>query len=320
MNERKDYSVSRRTVMKAGVAAGAVGITVGPLWSSMGNAAAAAPLAPILRTIPSTGEKIPAVGIGTNAFSVNAPEELAALRNVLKEMPGLGGKVIDTAQAYGNSEEVIGRLLADIGNRDKFFIATKTPLAGDVSGGAAVLDNSFRRLQVSRIDLLQIHNVYGLDELMPHFLEYKKAGKVRYIGVTTSVSGQYEQLMAAMKKYPFDFIQVDYSIGNRDAADQVLPLAKDRGMAVLNNVPFGGRGRSFFPKVAGKPVPDFAKEFDATTWAQFFLKYNLSHPVITAAIPGTTTPAYLQDNQQGGRGRLPDAAMRKRMEEFWDAL
>jgi aryl-alcohol dehydrogenase-like predicted oxidoreductase len=309
--------VSRRTVMKAGLAAGAAGL-VAPLVTS--SASAAASMVPILRKIPSTGEMLPAVGIGTNAFGVTAPEELAAIREVLKQMPGLGGKVIDTARVYGSSEEVIGKLLAELGTRDKFFIATKTPLAGDISGGAAVLEESFKRLQVSRIDLLQIHNVYGLDELMPFYQDYKKAGKIRYIGVTTSVERQYEQMRAAIEKHPFDFMQVDYSIGDRSAADQLLPLARDKGLAVLNNTPFGGRGRSYFPKVAGKPVPDFAQEFDATTWAQFFLKYNLSNPVITAAIPGTTTPAFLQDNQQGGRGRLPDAALRKRMEAYWDAL
>jgi aryl-alcohol dehydrogenase-like predicted oxidoreductase len=314
----KDFTVSRRTVVQAGIA-GAVGMA-GPMLGGMNSVFAAAPPAPILRTIPSSGEKIPVIGIGTNAFGVSAPEELAALKEVLKEMPGLGGAVIDTARGYGSSEEVIGRLLAELGNRDRFFIATKTPLAGDVSGGKAVLDESFRRLQVSRIDLLQIHNFLGLDELMPHFQDYKKAGKIRYIGVTTSQDSQYEQMLAAMNKYPLDFIQVDYAIGNRSADEKILPLARDKGIAVLNNVPFGGRGRSFFPRVAGKPVPDFAKEFDANTWAQFFLKYNLSNPTITAVIPGTTTVAYLQDNQQAGRGRLPDAAMRKRMEEYWDAL
>ena len=318
MSIEKADSLSRRTVIQAGIAAGVTGALSGSLVST--QAWAAAPAAPILRTIPSSGEKIPVIGIGTNAFSVTAPEELAALKAVLKEMPGLGGAVIDTARGYGSSEEVIGRLLAELGNRDKFFVATKTPLAGDVSGGKAVLDESFKRLQVSRIDLLQIHNFLGLDELMPHFQDYKKAGKIRYIGVTTSQDSQYDQMLAAMNKYPLDFIQVDYAIGNRSADEKILPLAKDKGIAVLNNVPFGGRGRSFFPKVAGKPVPDFAKEFDATTWAQFFLKYNLSNPTITAVIPGTTTVAYLQDNQQAGRGRLPDAAMRKRMEEYWDAL
>jgi aryl-alcohol dehydrogenase-like predicted oxidoreductase len=316
MKDPQDFSFSRRRVLQAGVAAG-VAATLG---TTVASAATPAKPAVLMRTIPSTGEKIPAVGVGTNAFGVTAAEELAELRKVLQAMPGLGGSLIDTAQAYGTSEEVIGKLLADLGNRDKFFLATKTPLAGDISGGAAVLDRSFRRLQVSKIDLLQIHNVYGLDELMPHFLEYKRAGKIRYIGISTSVDRQYEQMQAALAKHKFDFMQIDYSIGDRSAADTLLPMAQEKGIAVINNVPFGGRGRSYFPRVAGKPLPDFAKDFDATTWAQFFLKYNLSHPAITAAIPGTTTVAYLEDNQAAGRGRMPDAGQRKKMEEFWDSL
>lgn len=316
MNDSQEFNLSRRRVLQAGMVAG---ITTG-LGGSL--AAAATPTKPgvLMRAIPSTGEKIPVVGVGTNAYGVTAAEELAELRKLLQAMPSLGGSLIDTAQVYGTSEEVIGKLLADLGNRDKFFLATKTPIAGDISGGAAVLDRSFRRLQVSRIDLLQIHNMHGLDELMPHFLDYKAAGKVRYIGITTSFDRQYDQMQAALAKYKFDFMQIDYSIADRGAADTLLPMAQEKGIAVINNMPFGGRGRSFFPRVAGKPLPGFAKDFDATSWAQFFLKYNLSHPAITAVIPGTTTLAYLEDNQAGGRGRLPDAAHRKQMEEFWDGL
>ena len=219
-----------------------------------------------MKTIPSTGEKLPAVGVGTNAYGVTQCRGTGrTAQGALGHARRWAAAVIDTAQAYGTSEEVIGKLLADIGNRDKFFLATKTPLAGDISGGKAVLDNSFRRLGVSKIDLLQIHNVYGLDELMPHYLEYKAAGKIRYIGVTTSVDRQYEQMRAALGKHKFDFMQIDYSIGDRSAADNLLPMAQDKGLAVLNNTPFGGRGRSYFPRVAGKPVPEWAKEFDATT-------------------------------------------------------
>ena len=138
--------------------------------------------------------------------------------------------------------------------------------------------------------------------------------------MTTSVDQQYPQMLAAMRKHKLDFIQVDYSIDNRGAADEILPLAQEKGIAVLNNVPFGGRGRSVFPRLAGKTLPDFAKEFDATTWAQFMLKYNLSNPAITGIIPGTTTVEYLVDNQLGARGRVPDAALRKRMEEFWSTI
>lgn len=315
MDKASEHGLSRRRVIQGGVAAGVALAMHGTI------AAAAERGAPILKTIPSTGEKLPVIGIGTNAFGVTSAEELAELKRVLAAMPGEGGKLIDTARAYGSSEEVIGNLLADLGNRDKFFLATKTPLGGDISGGKAVLDDSFSRLKVSKIDLLQIHNVYGVSELLPHYNEYKTAGKIRYIGITTSVDRQYEELIAAVKGNKFDFLQVDYSIGNRGAEDKVLPLAQDKGMGVLINVPFGGRGRSFFPRVAGKALPEWAaKELDITSWAQFFLKYIVSHPAVTAAIPGTTTVAFLHDNLQGGRGRLPNAAQRKKMEEFWDSL
>jgi aryl-alcohol dehydrogenase-like predicted oxidoreductase len=315
MTETNRPALSRRTLLAAGVAAGVTAALGSPL-----AAAAEAGGAPILRRIPSSGEQIPVVGVGTNAFGVTAPEELSAIREVLRTMPDLGGKVIDTARGYGSSEEVIGRLLAELGNRDKFFLATKTPMAGDISAGKAVLDESFRRLQVSRIDLLQIHNFHGLEELMPHFTEYKAAGKIRYIGCTTSVDRQYPEMIAALEKHKLDFIQVDYSVGNRGANERILPMARDKGVAVLINVPFGGRGRSFFPRVAGKPVPDFVKEIGVATWAQFFLKYIIANPAVTAAIPGTTTVDYLRDNQAAGRGAVPDAAMAKRMEEYWDSL
>ncbi|MGC4027323.1 MAG: aldo/keto reductase [Steroidobacteraceae bacterium] len=315
MTDTTRPKMSRRGVLAAGMAAG-VTAAMGPSLV----AAAETANRQILRTIPSTGERLPVIGIGTNAFGVTAPDELAAIRDVLKTLPELGGKLIDTARGYGSSEVVIGRLLAELGNRDKFFLATKTPMRDDSADGAAVLDESFRRLQVDRIDLLQIHNFGGITELMPHFIQYKQAGKIRYIGCTTSEDRQYAQMLDAMQKYKLDFIQVDYSIGNRGAAERILPLARDKGIAVIINVPFGGRGRSFFPRVAGKPVPDFAREIGATTWAQFFLKFIIAHPAVTAAIPGTTTVDYLRDNQAAGRGVVPDAAMVKRMEQYWDAL
>jgi diketogulonate reductase-like aldo/keto reductase len=308
-----DTDILRRRVIQAGVATAVATATHGAF------AAAPATSQPLItKTIPSTGEKIPAVGVGTNAYGT---EDAAELKRVLTAMPGLGGTVIDTAQGYANSEVTIGKLLAEIGNRDKFFLATKTPLSGNVAGGTAVLDESFKRLQVSKIDLLQIHNLNGTDILYPHFKDYKAAGKVRYMGISTSQDGQYDGLIDAVTRNKFDFLQVDYSIGNRSAADKVLPLAKEKGMGVLINVPFGGRGRTMFGRVANTPVPAWVtQELDVTTWAQFFLKYIISHEAVTATIPGTTTMAHLEDNQQGGRGRLPNAAQRKRMEEFWDAL
>jgi aryl-alcohol dehydrogenase-like predicted oxidoreductase len=302
---------SRRGVIQSGVAAG-VALAMRSSWAADARA-----LPQILKTIPSTGEKLPAVGVGTNAFGNEDPAEL---KRVLQGLPELGGKVVDTARMYGRSEEVIGGLLAEIGNRDRIFLATKTPMTGNVSGGPAVLDVSFQQLRVSKIDLLQIHNLNGMNELMPHLKDYKAAGKIRYVGMTTSQDRQYDPIMQAMKTHKPDFVQVDYSIGNRGAADSVLKLAQELGMGVLINVPFGGRGRSYFPRLANVAVPEWASDFDASTWAQFMLKYIISHPAVTATIPGTTTYAYLEDNQMGGRGKLPDNAMRKRMEDFWDKL
>ncbi len=307
----KSRDLSRRHVIQSGVAAG-VALAMRASWAADAKA-----LPQVLKTIPSTGEKLPAVGVGTNAFG---NEDRTELKRVLAGLPELGGKVVDTARQYQGSEEMIGGLLAEIGNRDKIFLATKTPMQGNVSAGPAVLDVSFQQLKVSKIDLLQIHNMNGMDQLMPHLKDYKAAGKIRYTGMTTSTDGQYDPIMAAMKAHKPDFVQVDYSIGNRGAADSVLKLAQELGMGVLINVPFGGRGRTMFPRVANVALPDFAKEFDASTWAQFFLKYIISHPTVTVTIPGTTTYAYLEDNQMGGRGRLPDAAMRRKMEEFWDKL
>lgn len=309
-----DKSVSRRAVLQGGVAAG----LAATLAARASLAADSLPL--ITRPIPSSGERLPVVGIGTNAYDVSSPEDLAARKEVLQNLPGLGGKIIDTARAYGRSEEVIGQLVAELGNRDKLFIATKTPLAGDLSEPAAVVEESFKRLKMDRIDLMEIHNFYGTDQLLPVLREYKQAKKLRYIGATTSFEPQYPQLLELMRKQPLDFVQVNFSIDSRNSAKEILPLAQEKGIAVLINMPLGGRRGSFMPKLANKPLPAWAAEIDATSWAQLMLKYNLSQPGVTAVIPGTTILAHLQDNQGAARGRLPDAAMRKRIEDLWATL
>ncbi len=313
MSASDGSNFSRRAVLKGGVLA-TVGFTVGS--NSVFAADQSLPL--ITKAIPSTKEKLPVIGIGTNAFGVSDPAELAARHDVLKHLPELGGAVVDTAQAYGTSEAVIGSALSEIGNRAKIFLATKTPLGGDVSNAAETIKKSFASLKTDKIDLLQIHNVHGVDELLPAMLDLKKAGKIRYIGITTSQDGQYPELVAAMKKHPFDFVQVDYSIDNRTAETDVFPVALDKGMAVLVNMPLGGRrGNNLMAKVSGRELPKWAGDIDVTSWAQFFLKYDVSHPVVTAAIPGTTKVSHLEDNQRAARGRLPDAALRKKMEEYW---
>jgi aryl-alcohol dehydrogenase-like predicted oxidoreductase len=320
MPRSRFHNPSRRDVLKTGALAG-VGLALGRLNVAAAPQASSLPL--ITKPIPSTGERLPVVGLGTNAYGrAQTPEELAPLREVLRRLPELGGKVVDTAPSYGRSEEVIGQLVAEIGNRAQLFLATKvTAPGGEAAKGVAMMEESFRRLRTDRVDLMQVHNLNGVDVLMPVLREWKQAGRIRYIGITTSSDAQYPQMIEFMKKYDLDFIQVDYSIGNRGAGDAILPLARDRGMAVLLNVPFGGRGgRNLLRTVADRPLPDWAKEFDAETWAQFFLKYAVSHPAVTCAIPGTTQAAHLEDNLRGARGRLPDEAMRRKMEQFWDSL
>ena len=310
--------LSRRDAVKIGAAA-ALAFAAGSTRSL--HAQSNLPL--ITKPIPSSGERIPVIGLGTNAYSVNTPEQMAPLREVLEHMPKVGGAVVDTARADGRSEAVIGEILQGLGTRKQFFIATKTPAGGDFSNPQAVLDVSFASLKTDVIDLMQIHMMAGLEQMMPVFEKAKAAKRIRYIGISTSSDGQYTQLMSAMKTYPLDFVQVDYSIDNRNAAESVLALAQERKVGVLINVPFGGRGRgaaNTFARVKGRELPPFAKEFDATSWAQFFLKYIVSHPAVTATIPGTTQRRNMEDNQGAGRGRLPDAAMRQRMEQFWDSL
>ena len=314
MSRSNRLTLSRRALMQASVSAGIVS-ALAPLSFSYAQDASSLPL--ITKAIPSTGEKLPVVGLGTNAYSVTAPEELAARREVLEHFPKLGAKVVDTAYGYGEAEVVIGRLLKELGNRDQIFLATKTPIRDPITDAKAAIDQSFKRLNVSKIDLLQIHNLNGLDVLYPALVEAKEAGRIRYVGISTSTDDQYEALAAALKKYRFDFVQVDYSIENRGSEEVILPLAQERGLAVLINVPLGGRRGNVLSKVAGKPLPDWAKDIDVTSWAQLLLKYNVSHPAVTAVIPGTTKLTHLRDNQLAARGRLPDAATRKKIEALW---
>ncbi len=231
---------TRRDAIKAGLLAGA-GLAVGrlPLAAEIGKASQ---LPQIMKSIPSTGEKIPVIGLGTNQYGVSTPEEMAPLREVLRQMPGLGGKVIDTAPSYRGSEAVLGQLMEELGNRDQFFLSTKvTAPDGNVQEGIRQMESSFELLKTDVIDLMEVHNLNGTDAILPVMKEWKQAGRIRYIGVTTSSTGAHEALMDIMRREPLDFVQVNYSIGARDAGDTVLPLALDRGIAVMLNVPFGGR-------------------------------------------------------------------------------
>ncbi|MGZ8710993.1 MAG: aldo/keto reductase [Thermoanaerobaculia bacterium] len=265
------------------------------------------------RPIPSSGEQLPLVGIGTSRrFDVSTAEEREPLREVLRELPKLGGRLVDTAPSYGAAESVVGDLVAELGNRKALFIATKVGAGRDgAEAGLAEMNASLQRLRMPSVDLLQIHNLAGVDVMLPLIRRWKDDGKTRYIGISTSNDNQYEALEAVMKREPLDFIQVDYALDNRGAADRILPLAKDRGMAVLVNLPFG-RGRVLRP-FGDKPVPDWARELGIETWAQFALKYVVSHPAVTSAIPGTAKLTYLRDNLGAARGPLPDEKTRQKM-------
>jgi len=313
MNLRLHSAISRREAMRAGLIAC---LSAGFDRVSLGSEQTSE-LPLITKTIPSTGERIPAVGLGTDAFQTS---ERDAIQAEIKRMNELGGAVIDTAAAYGDSEALIGDALAALGIRDRMFLATKLT-AGGAFGGGGSGEESFRRslerLQAQRIDLLQVHNLSGVDSLMPMLRAWKKAGKIRYIGVTTSRVAQHGEIVEAMHKYPLDFIQVDYSIANRDAATTVFPTAFERRVAVLVNLPLARA--ALIGQAGQRRLPDWAATMDVSSWAQFFLKYVISHPTVTCAIPGSTKLEHLVDNQTAARGRLPDMAMRTKMEEFWDA-
>jgi aryl-alcohol dehydrogenase-like predicted oxidoreductase len=279
----------------------------------------------ITRAIPGTGERLPIVGLGSSATfaQVARSEDATALRAVLGRMAELGGTVFDTAPAYGASEEVAGRMAQELGIAKRLFWATKLNVArrGGASDAAAAreqLEASFRRIGKPVIDLIQVHNMGDVRTQLPILREYKEKGRVRYIGVTTTFEGQYAELVQTMRNEPIDFIGTDYAIDSRHAEETILPLARDTGIGVLVYAPFG-RTR-LWARVKGRQVPEWAREFDANSWAQFFLKYVASHPAVTAITPATSRPDNMADNMGGAMGRLPDEAMRKRMIELVEAL
>jgi aryl-alcohol dehydrogenase-like predicted oxidoreductase len=238
-------------------------------------------------------------------------------RAAVRAFHELGGRVLDTSPNYGESETIVGGILADLGVRDDLFVATKVDRE-DRDGGIQRMESSLTRLRTDRVELMQVHNLRGWETQLPTMREWKAAGRIKYVGVTTSSDRQYDALESIMNRETLDFIQVDYALDNRSAADRILPLALDRGMAVLINLPFG-RGR-LFRRVGGRPLPEWAAEIDCTTWAQLFLKYVVSHPAVTVAIPGTTSPEHAIDNNTAARGRMPSPELRTRMESLIDAI
>jgi len=274
------------------------------------RAAAAAPLAQ--RTIPSSGESIPAIGLGTwRTFDVGrGADERAPLKEVLQKFVELGGKVIDSSPMYGAAEAVAGDLAAELKLADRLFWATKVWTSG-AAAGVKQMEASLARFRVTRLDLMQIHNLLDWRTHLRTLREWKQAGRVRYIGVTHYTAGAYDELERVLRAEPLDFVQVNYSLGEREADRRILPLARERGMAVLVNRPFAEGG--LFQRVRSTPLPPWAAELGCESWAQFFLKWILAHPAVTCVIPATSRVAHLVDNMKAGTGPLPDAASRDRM-------
>jgi diketogulonate reductase-like aldo/keto reductase len=320
-------SLSRRTLLKLGASAGAA------VLLDRFPAQAQQP-ALIRKPIPSSGEPLPVIGLGSSqTFNLTRQSpEWETARQVLKLFRDLGGKVIDTAPHYGRSEPFIGENIQDLRIGADLFLATKVNVVSAGKQAAAQqMENSLRVFGRQKIDLMQVWNLGGqmgafsddyLAEHMEVVNEWKKAGRVRYVGITTSRDVQYADTEAALKKYPMDFVQLDYSIGDRGPEQRLLPLAKEKGIAVIANRPLTmGEGYStgnLFSQVAGKALPPFAAEYDIKSWAQYFLKFVVSHPAVNVAIPGTGDPGHLRDNMGAGIGRLPDEATRRKMLDYFN--
>ncbi len=271
---------------------------------------AQSPTAPLItRAIPRTGERIPVVGLGTAyVFDRDSEQTAGAAREVVRTLISSGGRLVDTASTYGEAETVLGNVIAQEGWRDKVFIATKLE-----APDAAELKRSLARLKSATLDLLQLHNVRSPRQSLAQFKEWKAQGICRYIGVTSTFHGDFAAMEPVIAREQPDFVQIDYSLDDREAQKRILPLAAETKAAVLTALPFG-RGR-LFRAVRGKPVPEWAQGF-AGSWAQFFLKYLIGDERVTAVIPGTANPAHMADNLGAMRGNLPDADERDRMVAF----
>ena len=264
------------------------------------------------RPIPSSGEMLPVVGLGTwRTFDVGAgAAERAPLKEVLAAFVALGGRVVDSSPMYGAAESVVGDLAAELSVADTLFLATKVWTSGR-EAGVTQMGESFRRLRARRLDLMQIHNLLDWRTQLRTLRDWKAAGRLRYIGVTHYTAGAYDELERVLRAEPLDFVQVNYSAGEREAERRILPLARDRGVAVLVNRPFAEGG--LFRRVRGRALPAWAADLDADSWAQLFLKWILANPAVTCAIPATSRREHLQDNMKAGTGGLPDAATRERL-------
>lgn len=307
----KKHVMTRREAAKL-IGAGAAGMVLPATSPGQAKSESSTMLT---RAIPSSGEGLPVIGLGTwEGFNVHlTPDKEKELGEVLSSLVESGGRVIDSSPMYGRSEEVIGRLATDLRLQDKLFLATKVWTRGK-EAGIAEMKQSFSRLQTKRIDLMQVHNLVDAETQLGTMREWKAQGRFRYIGITHYSSSAFAAVEKVLRAETLDFLQINYSIMEREAEQRILPLAQERRVGVIINRPFGGG--DLFSRVRTKTLPDWAAEFDCQTWAQFLLKWVISHSAVTCTIPGTGSARHFADDLRAGFGRLPDAKTRQRMQEL----
>ena len=281
-------------------------------FSGFALPASAASASMIRRSIPASGELLPVIGLGTwQTFDVGGSRnERAPLEQVLSEFSTLGGKLVDSSPMYGRSEEVVGEIASALGLRSKLFIATKVWTEGK-NAGIRQMEASMQKLQAKPIDLMQVHNLVDVQNHLATLRDWKRQGLVRYVGVTHYTASRHAELARIVESERLDFIQINYSVGEREAEQRLLPLAKERGVAVIVNRPFAGG--ELLRRLRDKPLPPWAGDIDCTSWAQLLLKFVIAHPAITCAIPATSKVTHLRDNMKAGHGRLPDETLRARI-------
>ena len=271
------------------------------------------------KKIPATGEAMPVVGLGTwQSFDVGADDAARKpLREVLQVVAQARGRVVDSSPMYGAAESVVGDLVADLGIRDRLFLATKVWTSGRAEG-LRQMEASFRRMRVERMDLMQVHNLLGVETHTRTMRDLKQQQKLRYIGITHYSASAHAEVERWLKTGQYDFLQINYSLGEPQAGRRLLPLALEKKIAVIANRPFAEG--ALFRRVKGKPLPPWAAELGIESWAQYFLKWIVSHPAVTCAIPGTGNPKHIKDNLAAGTGALPDRAARRRMADYFQSL
>lgn len=271
------------------------------------------------RRIPASGEEVPVIGMGSSGtFDVgNDAMKRAGLQEVLRGLVEAGGRVIDTSPMYGSAESVLGDLIDDLGLGPKLWLATKVWTRGR-EAGARQIGESFARLRAKRLDLLQIHNLLDWREHVPTLRALQADGRVRYSGITHYRADAHAELERVLGEEKFDWLQVNYSLAEREAEDRLLPFCRDRGIAVMVNRPFADG--ALFARVRGQPLPGWAEEIGCRSWGQFFLRYVISHPAVTCVIPATSKPPHMTDNAAAGQAPLPDERQRRRMADYWQSL